>query len=84
MKDINVVDKTIFDESFVGEISQKVISQDGIQDKVPEYWCSIYNVKPKKKSFFQGRDYIEDEPYSREDSMMDALDGQPDAYWNID
>lgn len=84
MKDINVVDKTIFDESFVGEISQKEISQDGIQDKVPKYWYSIYNVKPKKKSFFQSRDYIEDEPYSWEDSMMDALDGQPDAYWNID
>ena len=28
-------------------------------------------------------DYYE-EPYSREDSLMDALDGVPDAYWNID
>lgn len=24
------------------------------------------------------------ENYSWEDSMMDALDGEPDAYWNID
>ena len=28
--------------------------------------------------------YIPDEPYSVEDSLMDALDGEPDAYWNID
>lgn len=30
----------------------------------------------------QNEEHIDD--YSREDSLMDALDGQPDAYWNID
>lgn len=29
-------------------------------------------------------DNYDDESYSWEDSLMDALDGEIDAYWNID
>lgn len=82
IKDIKVFDKTIFDESFASEIS--IMSPDKIQAKVQSYWYSVYHVESKEESSYQSSDYIEDEPYTREDSMMDALDGEPDAYWNID
>lgn len=82
IKDIKVFDKTIFDESFASEIS--IMSLDRIQGKVQSYWYSVYRVESKEESYYQSSDYIEDEPYTWEDSMMDALDGEPDAYWNID
>ena len=79
-----MVDKSIFDDSFASAISEKEISHDGIQSKEPNYWYSTYDVKSKEESSYHSAEYIEDEPYSWEDSMMDALDGEPDAYWNID
>ncbi len=84
IRGINVVDKSIFDDSFASAISEKEISHDGIQSKGPSYWYSTYDVKSKEESSYHSSEYIEDEPYSWEDSMMDALDGEPDAYWNID
>lgn len=38
---------------------------------------------PPKVEHYSNYSYYE-EPYSREDSLMDALDGCADAYWNID
>jgi TPR repeat protein len=34
--------------------------------------------------WYYEQDDVYFENYSRQDSLMDALDGQPDAYWNID
>lgn len=46
-------------------------------------FSNIQYKEPEKIDSYSGDDYF-DEPYSKQNSLMDALDDCPDAYWNID
>lgn len=78
-------------------IVSKVVSNDkkgnslyGLIDNngrelLPCIYRNIQFREPPRKEQYQSHDYYDPyDNYSREDSLMDALDGQMDAYWNID
>lgn len=55
-------------ESLDEELAKQ--KREELEESIPDWYYDQHDA------------YIDD--YSREDSLMDALDGEPDAYWNID
>lgn len=53
-----------------------------ISDRIKELEDEIERIEYENRRY-NSYDYYNDR-YTWEDSMMDALDGEPDAYWNID
>jgi len=55
-----------------------------LDEKLQNINTTIEEIEEAERRERWRNSYYEEDPYTWEDSMMDALDGEPDAYWNID
>lgn len=79
LKEVSLTEKAtyLFYDDFLKQLDnplKKVITS--FEDK---YWYTDIELRKKKDSSKMSRD-LSPNDYS----LMDALDGEPDAYWNID
>lgn len=65
------------------EIAQAKGCSD-LDEKLQNINTTIEKIEEAERRERWRNSYYEEDPYTWEDSMMDALDGEPDAYWNID
>ena len=58
----------------------------GIEEKLDEIRKRIEKLEAEAEQYYYDSDDYYDpyDEYTREDSLMDALDGEMDLYWNID
>ena len=65
------------------EIAQGMVCTE-IEDPLNAINNKIQEIEEAERVSRWENSYYDEDPYTWEDSLMDALDGEPDAYWNID